>query len=254
MDCAGGRAKYHSAVHVSRSIVQFAEIFGEVGTYISTPDSAAASITGSIDLRATVAADYSPSSSAILISKDDGGADDSYLFWIESDSKLYFRYSPDGTAKRTATSSVTISQADFTKVHFRATYNSSTGKVNFYTSTIDLDTWTALGAEQSITAGSIFDGAEAVTIGLQSGGTASLGLIGKVYRAQIYNGINGTLAVDYNANDYDTGLTQTSSETSEVWTYNGNASVFSPYSRWVTLDGTGDYVSTPDSAAASVTM
>jgi hypothetical protein len=50
-------------------------------------------------------------------------------------------------------------------------------------------------------------------------------LAGKIFKAEIRNGIDGTLAVDFDPTDWSSGSTWTSSETGEVWTKNGNAYV-----------------------------
>ena len=52
--------------------------------------------------------------------------------------------------------------------------------------------------------------------------TGASPLSGKIYQAQIYNGINGTLAVDFDASRYAGGTTLTGS-TGETWTLQGNA-------------------------------
>ena len=59
--------------------------------------------------------------------------------------------------------------------------------------------------------------------------SVGISLEGRVYSTQVYNGIDGTLVVDFDAGDYESGSTWDSSETGETWTINGNASIYQGY-------------------------
>ena len=79
------------------------------------------------------------------------------------------------------------------------TINSSTGAWDFYTST-DGSSWSALGTTQTPAPGdafSVYDGMALVIIGVQNDGT-SIPFVGKFYRAQILDGIGGTVVFDVN--------------------------------------------------------
>jgi hypothetical protein len=192
---------------------------GVVGTYVSTPDSVAASITGDIDIRVKFQPVVFPPapSAAMLASKLNTWSQYSYDLILDTAGRLVSRFSSDGTVLTTATSSTA---AAGTAIGYRVTRVAATGVVTFYTTT-DYITWTQLGAPQATTAGAIKDGSDPLALGVQ-GTSGFLPTLGKIYQAQIYNGINGTLAVDFNASRYAGGTTLTGS-TGETWTLQGNA-------------------------------
>jgi hypothetical protein len=171
---------------------------GVVGNYASAPDSVPLSITGDIDLRCDVALnDWTPAGVQALVSKDTT-SNRCYSLFVSTDGTVRFIYTSDGstTAGRTAISTVATGITDFSRSWIRATYASASGNVNFYTST-DGVSWTQLGAQVAITSGAIFNGTNVLEIGSSFVGTASV-VSGLIYRAQIYNGIAGTLAFDAN--------------------------------------------------------
>jgi len=200
---------------------------GVAGSYFSTPDSVVNQITGDIDVRVkAVAADWTPTTDKIVVAKDNGAAQrDVILFLRGSSARLEFWTSANGSAFRVAAATAAIPFADGTVGWVRATRQASTGNTNFYTSQ-DGVTWTQLGtADVTTTVGAINAGSASVTVGIL-GDLTSGPFNGKIYRAQIYNGINGTLAVDFNPSSYK-GANRWLSDTGEIWTINGSASVTS---------------------------
>lgn len=193
--------------------------------YASMPDSVSVSVTGDLDMRALVAPDsYVPSVTRPLISKLRTLGQYSYDWAINSSARFRFRYSPDGTAIRIADCTAAIPFADNFIGGVRVTYTAATGAVLFYTST-DWINWTQLGAQVNLTAGQIFDGTDNVRVGFDGLSTTSFN--GNIYRAQIYNGINGTLVADFNPANTTQGATSfVSSSTGETWTINGSAYVY----------------------------
>jgi hypothetical protein len=200
---------------------KYAYLSGVSGNYLGTPNAAANQITGDIDLRVYVSLpSWTPAVGAqgfISKSLNDGNA--AYDFGITTSGNIVFRYTGTGAfaGLKTATSSASTGFAAGAASWVRVTYASATGKVNFSTSQ-DGVTYIALGTEQTITAGAIFAGTDPIRVG----SAAITAITGKVYRAQIYNGINGTLAVDFNASDWPetttNGATAVSSTTGELWT------------------------------------
>lgn len=169
---------------------------GVAGNYASSPDSAAVSVTGDIDIRWYGAlTDWTPASAQALISKDAGGAQRSFCLRILSGGLPALYVSTDGSTVTEATASVTPTVNDYAGLGIRATRAASSGTVTFYTST-DFSTWTQLGTTASTTAGSIFDSTAPIWIGQRV--SSSDPVTGNAYRAQIYNGIAGTLAFDAN--------------------------------------------------------
>lgn len=164
------------------------------GNYSTCPSSAALEITGDIDLRAKVSLlAYNAASTQALLAKDDSSTNRDYWLAISNAGNLLFVYSPDGTTLRAASSSITLQSVLSVNVDvwLRATYNSSTGKVNFYRS-FDGSSWTAVGTEQTITSGSIHTSSAPVRTA--QGTTSVPG--GKIYRQIIKSGIDGTTVYD----------------------------------------------------------
>lgn len=200
---------------------------GSAGSYFSTPDSVANSITGDIDLRVYVAAkDWTPASESVLLSKwTNVGSQQAWSFQIQANGvpKLYL--STTGANILTWAASTGPTVTDGTGLWVRVTRSTSTGDGVFYTSQ-DGVTWTQLGTTIAGTGGAIFDSTAPIEIGTNQGGTVGPFALSGVYRAQIYNGIAGTLALDFTPTAWITGTTFTSSGTGEVWTLNGGAKVF----------------------------
>lgn len=216
----------HGGVYVVRRRMG-AVLPGGAGNYFNTPDIVGNSITGDIDIRVKARlTDWTPAAANTLIAKDgeSAGARAWYFIVGAPTGVLQFVYSNDGTATRTATSSAATGITDGAIKWVRATYVTSTGKVNFYMSD-DAVTWTAIGTEQTLTSGAIADTGNAVTVGAKGGAGNTAPTTGTIYRAQVYAGISGALAVDFNPNNYVTGTTFVSAITGETWTVSGTASV-----------------------------
>jgi hypothetical protein len=193
-------------------------------SYFSTPDSVANSIVGDIDMAVQVVQAWPIAISATLLSKDDGAGNRCWALQPLANGLLRFFYSTDGSTARIADTTVTVASVvpTGTIIWLRCTYASATGVVTFYYSQGGT-TWTQLGAMVTITAGAIFNGTNGISVGGNTGGGSAW--LGDVYNAKIYNGINGTLVVDFNPSDWTTGNTFVSSITGETWTLNGGAKV-----------------------------
>ena len=184
---------------------------GTTGNYASTPDSAAVSITGDIDIRVKVALDdWTPAAHARLVYKRDGTA--AYDFYILATSGIpgfYWGSSQDATAAP--------GFADGSNHWLRVTRSASTGTAKFYTSD-DGVTWAQLGADVAGAPGSLNDTADVVMIGAE-GGVSSM-LAGKVYYAELRNGINGPIVAKFDASLMSPRQTSAQMPTGEVWTIN----------------------------------
>ena len=205
---------------------------GASGDDASTPDSAAVSITGDIDIRAYAALDdWTPTTTQTLVAKYNWSSQRSYRFYVNTDGKLIVQTSPTGATVLGITSTVAPTVSNGAALHVRATVDVDDGGGNrvgkFYTSS-DGISWIQLGATVT-TAGatSIFDGTALLTVGAVDVSGTDDPMAGVMYSAQVYNGIDGTLAADMNpTRDASAGdTTFTSSTTGEVWTVNGSASI-----------------------------
>ena len=187
------------------------ELDGTAGNYASTPDSAAASVTGDITLIAGAApADHTPpSNDENLIAKYNATSGQrSYRLYIDTTGALGFTVSSDGTfaAGNNKLSTATTGFADGTYHWYRVSWAASTGTVTFYTSDDPIGTalgsisWVQLGDAVTTTATSIYDSAEPLEIGSTASGTSEL-FEGKISRAVVIASTDPTAtpAVDFNA-------------------------------------------------------
>lgn len=204
---------------------------GESGSYATTPDSATISITGDIDIRAKIAPDdWTPVEiNAIACKNLTTGAQRGYQFQVLTSGFLQVITSANGTATVTSTSTAAPAGTAGSALWVRVTVDVDNGAAGntatFYTST-DGSTWTQLGAAVT-NAGttSIYDNTQPLIIGGNQGGTTQP-FAGKIYAVQVYNGIAGTLAANFAANDatqFDSSWTATS--TAETWTLAGDAEI-----------------------------
>lgn len=204
---------------------------GSNGNYASTPDSAAISIVADIDLRVKVAAnDYTPAADNAPLSKWDAtGNQRSYFLNITAAGLLQLNWSNDGIASIVKGSTVAIGATDARAIWLRATLDVDNGAagndVRFYTSD-DYDpltntgTWNQLGATVT-TAGvtSIFDSNAVLLVSGLNGGTANP-FAGKVFYAEVRNGINGAIAASFDPRRATNGAASFVSLQGETWTIN----------------------------------
>ncbi len=194
---------------------------GVGGNYASTPDSSTQDITGDIDIRVKAAvADWTPAATVTLAAKFiNSGNQRSYSFRLNTNGTLNFLISTTGADFPNNSSSVATGFSDGSAHWVRVTRVQTTGVTTFYTSE-DGVTWTQLGSTVVINAGdAIFSSTAEVYIGAVNAGGVTDVYTGKIYRAQIYNGIAGTLAADFDARRFGSADTATMT-TGEVWTIN----------------------------------
>jgi hypothetical protein len=180
---------------------------GVSGNFASTPHSSALDITGDIDIRVRVALDnWTPSSGTpTLMSK---GYVHCWLFYLNGSTNISFAPTLSGGTEFTG---VTWSSrpANGTAIWLRVTRVASTGVITFF-SAADSSTvpssWTTIGTTTSTAGNLLSDPAKYVGIGagVQIPATSFEPIAGKFYRAQILNGISGTVALDA---DFTTGIT-----------------------------------------------
>ena len=200
--------------------VSYLSLPGVAGNYASTPDSAAVSVTGDIDIRVKVAPDdWTPAEIKALVYKRlTTGNQRSFRFDLNTNGTLRLFTSADGITEDSAqTSSVATGFTDGTTHWLRATRAAATGLINYYTSEDGID-WTLLGdANRTSNAGNIFDSTEPLVVGGGQGGTTQM-FAGEFYRAQLYDGIAGTLVADLDPLRMDANTLTGTMETGEAWT------------------------------------
>jgi hypothetical protein len=220
-----------------------------VGNKISTPDSAALDITGDIECIVHAALDdWTPSANQNFIVKSlTGGSagDRAYQMQIRSTTGYPAFIISDGAVNYTLIADAAPAVSDGASIWIKAAVdvdNGASGKTaTFYTSS-DGVAWTILGSP-IIDAGvvAINSVTSDLFIGAQDDGTP---MLGKVYRAEVYDGIGGTLVASFAASDYPSsgGSTFVSSETGETWTINGGAKLVTRTGLY--FDGSNDYMKT----------
>lgn len=256
---------------------------GVVGNYASTPDSAALDITGDIDLRAHVALnDWTPSAINGVVTKWTVGQA-SWQFRVNTTGVLQLVWSVDGSAAIVTSSTVAPTVTDIASLWIRATLDVDNGAggytVTFFTGgSASTPSWVQLGS--TVVGGSttsIFSGTTPIAIGSIDPGLSPLS--GRIYRAQIYSGINGTLVFDANFAAQQKRVTSFTESSSNAATVTINQTAISLPARihgdrdlyqglaasqpvYLQFSGenygylnaaSGNYFSTPDSAANSLT-
>ncbi len=198
---------------------------GTSGSYVSAPDAASLDITGDIDLRVQVALnDWTPASVNVLMAKLQTAGQFSWYFYVGTDGKLVLIHYADGTTARSAQSTVGTGLTDGTAKWVRATLdvdNGSSGRdVKFWMSD-DGSSWTQLGTTVTTSGtSSIYSGTSQLEIGSYLAG-GGLNAAGKFYRAQVYNGIGGTLVADA---DFRLPWSDRHRDSAgNTWTLNGSA-------------------------------
>jgi hypothetical protein len=170
---------------------------GVVGNYASAPDSVPLSITGDIDIRVNLAANvWASGALQTVVAKEGGSTTRSYHLGIGATGTIYFSLSADGTNAVIASSTAAVGFANRVSGWIRTNWNQATKEVTHYTSTDGVN-WVQLGTTVALNIASIYDSPSALEVGARRGGSIE-NFDGKIYSAQIYNGIDGTLAFDAN--------------------------------------------------------
>ncbi len=196
---------------------------GSSGNTVTTPDAASLDIVGDIDIRARIAmTDWTPAADTSVVSKYTvTGNQRSYSIQVLTTGALNLQWSADGTVQVSKSSTVSTGFTDGTIHWIRATLDVDNGAagndVKFYTSA-DGVTWTQLGATvTTASTTSIFASTAVMELGSRTNGTAGL-MTGKIFEAQVLNGIGGTSV----AHPVATGSAVTDA-TPLTWTINGTA-------------------------------
>lgn len=188
------------------------------GTGASTPDSAASSITGDLDLRAWVQRnDWTATTTGALVDKN--GA---YRLTSQS-GKVSFTWTNSGGASSTLTAPLPRGRSRFARV--RATLVVATGDAKLYVSEDGYE-WRLLN-EQTFGATSIRDTTTDVEIGYRTSGASTFPLVGNVFDAEARAGIDGPVRwrFDPTADAGAVGATSWTASTGEVWSVRSGSAV-----------------------------
>jgi hypothetical protein len=175
---------------------------GVASNFMSVPDEAALDITDDIDIRVYVApSSWAPIASPLqLIGKwVNSGNQRSFAFRIDTNGTLILQWSTDGSNTVFANSTVVVPASGGSLLWVRATLDVDNGagtpqyEVKFYTSQ-DGSSWSQLGSTVTGSTGvtSIFSGSSGVELGASNVGVFNVAPSGSYYRAQIWDGIEGS--------------------------------------------------------------
>lgn len=196
---------------------------GTTGNVVSTPDSASLDITGDVELVARIApTDYSNGAEQRIISKRDGAPRGNYEIHLTATAAVTFSCN-DGAKEGTSTA--TLPYGNGVVSWLKVTKNTSTGVIRFYHATDQTSeptSWTQLGADVAAGTGALVAGTDSLWLG--GIGTSFSPFGGRILRAIVRNGIDGTTVADFNPNLYSTGSTFTSTD-GRVYTLNGTAAI-----------------------------
>lgn len=213
---------------------------GSVGDHTSTPDNAALDIVGDIDVRldATLSnwMDATDGLDTVeMIGKFTfAGGGRSWVLGTRF-NRLYFEWSADGTATFAASSTADVPLPASGRMAVRVTMdvdNGASGRtITFFTAPTMAGPWTQLGSTvvQSGTT-SIFNSTTVVKIG-DATDTAFTRPVGRVHKAEIRNGINGTLVANPDFTAQTVGATSFVDGAGRTWTVNGTTSISNRHTR-----------------------
>ena len=182
------------------------------GNFVSSPNATVNQISGNIEIIVR----YQSNTSGIVQTLLMKGNGSSYNYAVDISNTNNLRFIFGGF--EVITSSVTVNP--LTLQYYKFTRNSTTGSVQFFTSS-DGVTYTQLGTTQSSTVGNLPTNTVQLVIGDNTAFTGNASQ-GNIYRVTIANSIGGTPVVDFNPTSYNasTSQTQWTSTTGEVWTIN----------------------------------
>jgi len=173
----------------------YLQLPGLAGTYVSAPDRTTLDITGDLDLRAQVAVnDWTPTQVLNFVSKWGGIAKEQYYLGLDPDGSLRVVWHT-GSAFRVEVSSP-LAVADGTRLWVRATLDVDNGAgqhvVTFFTSTNGIS-WAQHGAALVRSGTTTIKTTDALAeLGARDQGAFGV-WSGRLYNAEIRNGINGTV-------------------------------------------------------------
>ncbi|MFL1904755.1 hypothetical protein ACJWDR_37480 [Streptomyces tauricus] len=205
----------------------FLDLDGAPANYASTPDNAALDITADLDLRVEAEINWNdPTENQVLIQKW-GAGQRSYALRV-FDQLLNFTWSNDGTTNRFAAQPLPALPE---RAAVRATLdvNDGTGQyaARLYWAESIAGPWTEIGAGRFGTATSIFSGTAPLRVGGDDPTTAPprTPFIGKGYKAEVRNGINGTLVASPDFTAQPLGSAGFVDSAGRTWSYSGNAAI-----------------------------
>jgi hypothetical protein len=215
----------------------YLKLTGAASERATTPDAAALDITGDIDIRVELSLDdwYGGSDEAELIGKYNTAAQRSWFIYLTGNGQIAYRWSADG-ATFTEVQSDAIYLPHHMRRAIRVTHDVNDGAgnnvVSFYTSdSIDGD-WELVSEETTAGTTSIFASTATMEIGDLSSLAADVSP-GRIYKAEVRNGIDGTVVTNPDFTTQTPGAASFADSTGKTWTIAGTASIANRKTRFV---------------------
>lgn len=205
----------HSLLHATRGQDLYVKVADQPlepnGTRIYTADKATLDITGDIDVRWEMNGRNPRDLAQFMLGKFQlTGNNLSWAIFTNTEGKISFMHSTGGSAGTIAVraSSVAIVPENEQRLAYRVTLDVNDGAGNrvytWYTSDHIDGTWTQVDTATVAGTTSIYSGAGPLSITAGGEGDIVIGSVypfrGKMYGAQVRDGINGTLVADFNPN------------------------------------------------------
>ncbi|MFE4723907.1 hypothetical protein ACFRLW_47690, partial [Streptomyces sp. NPDC056728] len=225
------------------SVGSYVQMEGDPTQTVSTPDAAALDITGDLDVRAELAPNWYGPDSQNIVGKWDAASDQrSWVVRIER-GVLYFVYSGDGT-KATAwsvgVSLPVLPERAAVRVTFDADNGTGQREARFYWATSLTGTWTPIGGPTQLGTASplaIFASSAPLSVGLYdplaNPKSPRLPFVGRGYRFEVRNGINGPIVAAPDFTALAAGTTSFTDSAGRPWTLSDTAEVRDREDRFV---------------------
>lgn len=204
----------------------------------STPDTAVLDITGDLDVRIEVRLDDWQSNTQPLELIGKWGESTNQKSWIVFvyQRELWLYTSVDGTTEWQARSTTKLTVPPSGRLALRCTIDVNDGagnKVNqFFTAPTLRGPWTLLATTTAAGTTSIFNSTASLDIGAVDN-ARFFTMSGAVYRAEVRNGINGTVVANPDFTTQATGTGSFADSAGRTWTLNAAASVTNRRTRFV---------------------
>lgn len=225
---------------------------GSNANSIACPTAAALNVTD-LDVRALVNLDdWTPAVDGTFMGRDSADPNRAWWFGIRGAGatlgKLFLTWFPTGSlaSRIDVVSSIAVPVSDGTPLWVRCTLDVDNGAAGytatFYTSpATDGVNWTMLGTQ---TIGGATTNLPAVSAALNTSGAANQNLVGRLYRAIMMDGINGSIIRDCNVAYSVEPHTSFVATTGETWTISrvGAGKKLALVDRSMWLLGTDDYL------------
>ena len=216
-----------------------------IGNRVSTPADPALAITGDLDIRIDFTTTFFPEMLATrapgvteLIGRyDAAGGGRMYRLLIAGDGTLSFAWSTDGTSFTEAFSDTVPYIATNVRTALRVTLDVDNGAggntVTFYQAESLSGTWEQIGNPVVSPGTTSVYAAGSVPLTISDiEGLGFIGLRGRVYGAEVRDGINGAPVANPDFTSLSTGTTSFSDAAGRPWTLTGTASIITAYRRF----------------------